>query len=184
LLQKDSKPCKPKQCNLLCGSLLFQIESPFPIAQRKIQEPIARLSTRSSIAHHQASLQKTDRASSDSRGDRRSLFGCSIGQIGCWRYYRLDFLAQVRSLNYDGGCHPAEIQNDRAITKLSLFNCNATTVTRPMLYNTTAELEYLDRVWPINRDILLQYQQEQKNDGSIQITSSKIANGDYRRLVV
>jgi hypothetical protein len=132
LLQKDSKPCKPKQCNLLCGSLLFQIESPFPIAQRKIQEPIARLSTRSPIAHHQASLQKTDRASSDSRGDRRSLFGCSIGQIGRWRYDRLDFLAQVRSLNYDGGCHPAEIQNDRAITKLSLFNCNATTVTRPM----------------------------------------------------
>jgi hypothetical protein len=54
----------------------------------------------------------------------------------------------------------------------------------PDAYNITAELEYLDRVWPINRDILLQYQQEQKNDGSIQITSSKIANGDYRRLVV
>jgi hypothetical protein len=37
--------------------------------------------------------------------------------------------------NYNGGCHPAAIQNDRAITKLSLFNCNATTVTRPIVYD-------------------------------------------------
>jgi hypothetical protein len=48
-------------------------------------------------------------------------------------------------VNYKGGCHPAEIQNDRAITKLSLFNCNATTVTRPIDVNPTIVLPLSDQ---------------------------------------
>jgi hypothetical protein len=50
-----------------------------------------------------------------------------LGMIG-WLFWR-------EFDRYDGGCHPAKIQNDRAITKLSLFNCNATTVTRPIAVN-------------------------------------------------